>query len=182
MKRRTPNPGVVGTRGDESLEAGIGLDVYAYRAGDGDDTICDTGDRGVLRYGFDGTSRVIVGAAIELSDAEWQSADGRFRFAISGTDPLVGITGDAGEEVLFGGAAADLLPGGDGDDVIVGGAGEDTLLEGEGNDRSGPLSGRTQGDVTIRSADGWKRIYLGHALHDIEPGAGNKQINVGAGI
>jgi Ca2+-binding RTX toxin-like protein len=101
MKRRTRKPVAVGTRGDDSLEGGAGLDVYDYSAGDGNDTVRDTDGRGVLRYSFEGASRAIAGAAIKVSDAEWLSADGKFTYGRQGPDLVVTINGDAGGSLLL---------------------------------------------------------------------------------
>ena len=44
------------------------------------------------------------------------------------------VSGDAGDDELFGGPADDTLRGGDGSDFMVGHFGSDTLLGGAGDD------------------------------------------------
>ncbi|HEY6281120.1 MAG TPA: calcium-binding protein [Burkholderiales bacterium] len=109
----TGNDFLFGNDEADYLEGGAGLDVYTYNASntlfsssnDGNDTIRDTNGKGVLRYVFrdgDGTqSTAIAGASFELSDTQWQSADGKYTYTktpndMGGTDLVVTINGDAG--------------------------------------------------------------------------------------
>ncbi len=67
---------------------------------------------------------------------------------------LIEITGDDGNDRLFGGLGNDTLQGGLGDDLLVGGAGSDQLYGGDGNDT---LEGGGQVRVTVTNlqpADG----------------------------
>jgi hypothetical protein len=50
------------------------------------------------------------------------------------TQAKLTISGDEGNDVLFGGSNTDTLSGGDGDDILSGGAGKDTIKGGSGKD------------------------------------------------
>jgi Ca2+-binding RTX toxin-like protein len=102
-------------KGSDYLEGGAGMDVYQYRAdtklfiptNDGNDEIRDTDGKGVLRYTFQAgvssqvQSTVIGGAAIKQTDAQWLSADGKFRYDKTGADLTVTIVGDAGGTIAI---------------------------------------------------------------------------------
>jgi Ca2+-binding RTX toxin-like protein len=106
-----------GGKGNDYLEGGAGMDLYAYSAetnifspntNDGDDEIRDTDGKGVIGYTFTGngtagtTSRVIGGAALKVTAAQWRSPDGKFTYDQQGsTGLLVTINGDAGGSIMI---------------------------------------------------------------------------------
>jgi len=76
-------------------------------------------------------------------------------FALGGNDFIVGssdasrISGDDGNDSLFGGSNSDILFGGAGNDILFGGSGNDTLLGGKGDDI---LNGGKGADILIGGA------------------------------
>jgi len=97
---------LTGGKGNDYLEGGAGTDLYKYSAAesgnDGDDEIRDTDGKGVLRYSYGAAqSKVIGGAALQISATQWQSADSRFVYTRTGNDLLVAINGDAGGSLLL---------------------------------------------------------------------------------
>ena len=72
------------------------------------------------------------------------------------------LTGDAGNDTLYGGAAGDILSGRGGDDVLSGGAGDDILIDGVGSDA---LRGGAGADVFVFVQDKAPDRVL-----DFEPG------------
>ena len=68
---------LVGGRGNDVLRGGAGHDTYRFDEGDGNDTIAD--DSGVLVV-----DDVALSGTMLRSGDGWQTADGRFRFALEG--------------------------------------------------------------------------------------------------
>ncbi|MGO1077306.1 calcium-binding protein [Inquilinus sp. CA228] len=107
---------IIGTPGDDTIDAGGGNDVVS--GGGGNDTI-DGGS------GFD----VITGGAGN------DVIDGSEGFdVIDGGDDNDWVRGGEGADVITGGAGRDKISGGDGADVLDGGAGNDLLRGGAGAD------------------------------------------------
>ena len=120
---------IVGTDGDDTIDAGGGRDWVT--AGGGDDTVRGGDDGDIIRGGSgddelygDGGNDVIRGD--------------------SGDDE---IYGGSGNDTLLGDAGADTIDGGSGNDFIAGGAGNDTLTGGSGADTF--VFGGSSGDDTI---------------------------------
>ena len=109
---------VVAGVGDDWVEGGVDADIVSGNAGN--DTLYAQTTNG---------QTLTIAQAITAGETE-----GRF----SNTGEL--LTGDAGQDMVFGAATDDLLLGGAGMDLIVGGGGDDTLY----------------GDVAVTTADrGW---------------------------
>jgi len=101
---------LAGGYANDYLEGGAGMDVYEYTASsglfggnDGSDVIRDTDGKGVLRYSYtDGIqtttvqTKVLAGAVFQRREGGWQSADGKFTYALQSADLAVTINGDAG--------------------------------------------------------------------------------------
>ncbi|MGL4959693.1 MAG: calcium-binding protein [Inquilinus sp.] len=113
-----------GAAGDDVLDGGAGADSFTGGAG------TDTVD-----YAHSQT-----GIAIDLGAGTFRGGDAEgdsFGDAIEllrGSRFADTLTGDAGDNALFGAAGADTLDGGDGDDVLTGGAGADSFTGGSGID------------------------------------------------
>lgn len=109
-----------GRLNNDTLEGGRGMDVYEYvgrksvtgvLTNDGEDLILDVDGRGVLRYVFDeagvlgiggkSTATIIRDASVRLQGGGWQSADGKFSYARSGSDLVITIQGDAGGKITL---------------------------------------------------------------------------------
>ncbi len=101
---------------NDYLEGGAGIDVYEYNGysngtNDGEDVILDTDGKGILRYVFNdsgllgigakSTSTVIRDTSNRVSGTQWNSADGKFTYQRSGTDLVVIINGDAGGRITL---------------------------------------------------------------------------------
>jgi Ca2+-binding RTX toxin-like protein len=107
---------LIGGEGNDYLEGGAGMDVYAYGAetnllfpdtNDGDDEIRDTDGNGTIRYTLlesgsaSTSSRILGGAAIQVSATQWRSPDDKVVYDQRGPDLLVAINGDAGGSLLI---------------------------------------------------------------------------------
>ena len=110
---------LVGTDGDDTIDAGEGND---YILGDaGDDTLTGGTGRDHVRGGS-GDDVIYGGAGIDILRGD------------SGDDEIYGgagrdtILGDAGDDTIDGGAGNDTIFGGSGDDTLTGGAGADTFV------------------------------------------------------
>lgn len=99
---------VVGGEGGDWIEGGSEGDILIGNAGD---------DALFAGSGRDGNGQALgIGQLIAAGETGEQAAG-----------PGDVLSGDAGEDFVFGAATADLLAGGEGADVMVGGAGDDTL-------------------------------------------------------
>jgi len=122
-----------GAGGADWLRGGLGNDIIYYDSGD------------YLADGGDGSDYLVVArtvtTAINLANTSNQLDLGSGAVVINfenvdgiASTATLGITGDAGNNVLRGGSAADSIVGGAGDDVIDGAGGRDYLYGGDGND------------------------------------------------
>ncbi len=144
----------------DTVEGGAGDDIIAVGAGD----IADGGE---------GNDRLIVtfvgrasGVTIDLSggaEAALETASGGAfsnfeRYHVTGSNFADTITGDAGDNEIWGLAGNDVLNGGaDGADGLYGGDGDDTLTAGAGS--VGDLLIGGAGADTITGGDGADRLY-----------------------
>lgn len=125
---------VLGTDGDDTIDADYGDDTDGDRVDAGDTVRPGTGADDDLIDAGDGDDTVHAGA---------------------GNDR---VRGGAGNDTLFGGTGDDTLDGGDGDDLIDGGAGDDVILAGAGNDtitfgRGDNVDGGSGDDTFTLTAD-----------------------------
>jgi Ca2+-binding RTX toxin-like protein len=138
---------LAGYGGDDTLLGGIGSDYL--KGGDGDDLV--NGGDGFDRAGFFGST---VGVHVDLNLQGQAQDTGQGMDILIGIEDLSGtpygdtLTGDGGDNFLWGEGSApsepgDLLNGGGGDDVLdvrsdgtraIGGAGVDTILIDDGGD------------------------------------------------
>lgn len=140
-----------GGGGDDYLEGGAGNDLIDGGEGTNDVAIYSgsADDYDVVRLN-DGTIRVTDLRAITASDGidilknveklRFDSGDDPYEISISaanvGTLGADSLTGDASQNVIWGGDGADYIRGGDGDDALFGGAGNDRF-----DDLHGGISG-----------------------------------------
>ncbi len=170
---------VVGTAGDDYLvpegEGAVSISGLA-----GDDMIVGSADADTL-LGGDGDDVIVGGSGSDSIDGGAGNDFVSFEDAEEGVSVIVGthhgeatigpdvdtLSGDAGNDSLFGGDHADSLDGGVGNDLLEGGTGNDTLSGDAGNDS---LFGGNHTD----SLDGG----VGNDL--LEGGAANDTLNGGA--
>jgi len=155
-----------GAAGDDRIEAGVGNDTLEggtgddfLRGGAGRDRITDS-DGNAAALGGDGDDTIeLAFAATGSSFAEGGAGDDVIRVTGGSPDQPGGLlTGDDGNDLLFGSAARDVLDDGAGNDVVEGGAGDDSLFHGGGNDL---LDGGEGIDEVILSAP---RLGIGTGL------------------
>jgi len=95
-------------------------------------------------------------------------------FGLSGADIL---NGDEGDDFMHGGPNADVMDGGDDDDYMYGASGADKMVGGDGDDQ---MYGGTGGDK-IRGGEGDDEIFGGGNSDTIFGGPGNDQAMGGLG-
>ena len=95
------NDQLIGGTGNDTLVGGAGTDTYQFTAGDGIDTLEDTGGQGSIKVGLDtlnGGKETAPGAGL------WQSVDGKYRYALvneaDGSQTLVILTAQAEDRIL----------------------------------------------------------------------------------
>ncbi|MBK7674863.1 MAG: hypothetical protein IPJ27_08835 [Candidatus Accumulibacter sp.] len=151
---------------DDTLDGGLGDDVYRYSLGSGNDVITDTGGADTIELSdplslysgwnfyrngndlvinFNGQGLLTVtnqflGAPV----IETLSLDGSALYSFSNL-----LTGSAGNDVLIGTSSGEVINGGGGDDLIFGNQGDDTLSGGDGDDEisGGPGADELYGDA-----------------------------------
>ncbi|QHQ34707.1 G8 domain-containing protein [Algicella marina] len=115
--------------------------------------------------------------------------------ALTGSGARDHITGDAGDNMLYGYRSADWLDGGDGDDTLSGGigndrlsggAGEDLLRGGTGNDRASGGDGADRiagmdGDDSLFGGDGDDKVFGGAGSDRVFGGGGDDFLRGGSG-
>ncbi|MEF8735243.1 MAG: calcium-binding protein [Candidatus Accumulibacter necessarius] len=137
---------------NDTLNGGLGNDLYRYVLGSGNDVITDTGGLDTLQVGdpnhlytrwtvyrsgndlvfdFDAPGRVTITdqfvAAPIVETLRFDDDSSSFSIANS---PL----GTPGNDLLIGGPAAENIDGGAGDDIIFANEGDDTISGGDGDD------------------------------------------------
>jgi len=174
-----------GGAGNDVLSGGAGDDVL--RGGDGDDVIeggagADRIDGGAHSAAtvtnFGDTARYVRSAAgvqVDLRNTTGGQAGGDAAGdVLTGIENVVGsqfgdtLTGDAGDNRLFGLDGNDVISGGDGSNVLVGGSGDDTITGGSGVD-------------TVDGGDGVDVIDVAGGNDLVQAGAGNDRVYGGAG-
>jgi Ca2+-binding RTX toxin-like protein len=190
---------LAGREGDDVLDGGADDDTYIFDAGDGFDSIVETGESAfdVVRFGSGiaaedltlGVGSLLIrigntGDAIRIGAFDPNNALGSgiiesFEFA-DGTSLSYAqllergfdIEGSLGDDALFGTSVVDRIDGSAGDDVIDAGAADDTLEGGSGIDM---LRGGS-GDDTYR-------FGVGSGEDHIEDSAGTRDTLVlGSGL
>ena len=173
---------IYGGRGNDVIYGGAGRDdIYG---GDGNDYIYGgTGnDRGIDGGAGDdwifGSTDTAVSTTVIYGgtgdDTIYAAVGGAWRVRFIGGF----ITGDDGDDRIYGSAFRDSLFGGADDDIIDAGAGDDDVHGGDGNDI---ITGGA-GDDTLEG-DGGEDFLDGGAGNDIlEGGAGDDRLYGGAGI
>ena len=165
------NDTLFGEAGNDSIVGGVGNDTLY--GGAGNDTMA--GGTGDDVYLVEDLTDVVTELAGEGNDTAFVTVNGwtsaanvetvylyAAAVAVSGTagnDVLVAnnagtassLSGNDGNDILWGGAGADTLNGGAGNDVLRGGAGTDFLIGGAGNDQ---LVGGAGADIFTFNAPG----------------------------
>ena len=119
------NDTLIGQAGNDTLAGGTGDDSYVFAANVvlGTDTLVELPGEGVDLLDFGTTT---VGVTVDLGTTAVQTVNANLSLGWSAGDVF---------ELLIGTAAADSLTGNALDNVIFGGAGNDTLTGGDGADR-----------------------------------------------
>ena len=169
--------------GNDTLSGGAGADVYLYGAGDGADTITDTGsDANVVQFKpglapgdvtlTQGSIVVTLGSSGETLTINWYGEDGfgapsfsvsELRFADGTVWDVSLINEYANHATPF----ADLLRGIDTDDILRGLSGDDTIEA-------------FSGDDLLAGGDGSDSLDGGIGIDDLDGGAGNDTLTGGA--
>ncbi|MEM9804603.1 MAG: CAP domain-containing protein [Cyanobacteria bacterium P01_D01_bin.56] len=161
---------LLGTEGDDSLEAGPETTLVA--GGWGNDRITGSDNDDVLRG--DLNERAPSGGIKDGDDLIFGGAGNDYIGGKGGNDTLVGgtgndmIWGDDGDDILRGGLGNDTLTGdnfsgGSGADtfILAAGAGTDLIMDFElGTDRIGLADGLTFADLSFGQSDGMATISL----------------------
>jgi Ca2+-binding RTX toxin-like protein len=168
-----------GGDGDDTLEGGMGADVLDGGANSQSSASTDAGD--TARYV---RSSVAVTVDLNLTGTQGGASESEaFGDTLIGIENVVGstyndtITGDAGDNKLFGLAGNDTLYGGAGADVLSGDDGNDKLYGGEGDDS---ISGGVGRDYAY-GGDGNDVIDGGDDADMLFGDAGNDTLTGGAG-
>ena len=135
--------------GADTMEGGKGDDVMFGNGGDGD--MLSGGDGNDELYGYDN----------DLPENNYMKPDG-----------VNFLSGDKGDDRIFGAGNTDYMYGGDGKDLLVGNAGTDYLYGEEGNDRLYGDNGQST----------WKNPYVLTGDDFLSGGAGNDYLDGGNGI
>ena len=135
--------------GADTMEGGKGDDVMFGNGGDGD--MLSGGDGNDELYGYDN----------DLPENNYMKPDG-----------VNFLSGDKGDDRIFGAGNTDYMHGGDGKDLLVGNAGTDYLYGEEGNDRLYGDNGQST----------WENPYVLTGDDFLSGGAGNDYLDGGNGI
>jgi Ca2+-binding RTX toxin-like protein len=194
---------IAGGLGNDVLNGGDGSDAYVVAAGDGIDTINDTGASGsdailaagdniaiTLRSGFSAANGVEeIGAAGYANVTILGSAGAdTYNFGGMTLNGIANIDGAAGIDTITGSAGADTISGGVGNDVLNGGDGSDTYLFAQGDGIDAITDTGASGVDTILASDDNVAITLrtgfgaGNGIEEISAGGhSNVTILGGAG-
>ncbi|SFK14078.1 Ca2+-binding protein, RTX toxin-related [Pseudovibrio ascidiaceicola] len=196
------NNNLFAQNGNDHLEGGAGDDwLNAY--GSGADYLDGGSGNDTVRYRWSGSA-----VTVDLTDQANNAGDASGDVYVS-IENVMGsnsygdhITGDAGDNKIWGYGGDDTLKGGDGNDTLLGGAGNDTLqghdgddhLEGgAGNDKLSSSAGNnildggdgndtffsiTYGEDQILGGSGDDTIYAVTGTSVITGGTGDDTINV----
>ncbi|MFO0701090.1 MAG: putative Ig domain-containing protein [Nitrospira sp.] len=126
---------LTGGAGTDTLMGGEGFDAYYYTTGNGNDRIEDSDARGMIVV----NGQVLLGGVKKTGHTDWESADGRITYVMSGTDLVVKLDGtqiltvnenfqsgqlgirliDVSEANYNNGLPTNTFPGTAGDDIIA---------------------------------------------------------------
>lgn len=131
------NDDVQGGAGNDRLAGGLGTDTL--RGGSGDDTYINprAGEDTVIESdngGIDTIQSDISFSLRDIANVERLDLTGTADIDATGSDNHDFISGNAGDNRLFGGVGRDTINAGAGDDTLIGGKGNDRLSGGEGAD------------------------------------------------
>ena len=102
---------------------------------------------------------------------------GRGDLMLQGTDDRNVLTGNSGDNRIYGEGAGDTVYGGSGDDYLSGGTGWDTIYGGEGADK---ISGGDQNDI-LKGGKGSDRLSGGYGVDRVSGQDGDDSIWTGVG-
>ena len=177
---------LIGGAGNDVIYGGAGKDIYLINRGDGVDTIVDTKDGNIFRFGAgvskDNVKLRLGSLLLDLGDGDQVHIGGfnpddalnsvaidSFEFAdgsvLTSADLLArgfDIDGTGDDDSLTGTSVDDRINGFAGDDILTAGAGADTLTGGEGSDTFVVNAGAAA--VTITDAGAQDLIQFGAGL------------------
>lgn len=177
-----------GGDGDDTLEGGMGADVLDGGANSQSSASAAAGD--TARYV---RSSVAVTVDLNLTGTQGGASESEaFGDTLIGIENVVGsayndtITGDAGDNKLFGLAGNDTLYGGAGADVLSGDDGNDNLYGGEGDDSISGGVGRDyayggDGNDVIDGGDDADMLFGDTGNDTLTGGAGSDYLEGGDG-
>jgi uncharacterized repeat protein (TIGR01451 family) len=131
---------LVGNADDNFLDGGSGADTFT--GGDGFDAV-------IYATRVDSVTVTLDGVANDGSTGEGDNVGAGMEDAVGGNGNDH-FTGDAGDNLFFGGPGVDILDGAGGDDSLIGDADADELIGGVGFD----LFDAGDGNDTVQSRDG----------------------------
>lgn len=174
------NDTLSGGTGNDALSGGDGDDVL--EGGAGGDQLHGGANSASTEVGWGDTVRYVRSAAgvqVDLRNTTTGQTGGDAAGDIlTGIENVVGsqladtLTGDSGDNRLFGLGGNDVLDGGDGANVLVGGEGDDTITGGAGEDN---VDGG-EGADTINGLDGDDLVQAGAGNDQVLGGAGDDQL------
>jgi trimeric autotransporter adhesin len=164
------------------LDGGDGNDILDARndgylqgldGGAGDDTLYTSPNTFAVTNGGDGNDTFYASGEIHggAGDDTIHVVNSYYPEPVTGDDGNDTIFGSDNADHLDGGAGNDTIDGGTGDDVLSGGLGNDTLTGGDGND---VLTGGA-GDDFLTGGDGSDQFFVGQGndvITDFSPGDG----------
>ena len=144
----------IGGKGDDVFQGGYGKNAYIYHKGDGNDTIHENGNESTIYFedirrdevefsnqGGRGLNIKVKGTKDSINIKQYYiHNDILLKFSdktvLSGKNISLTVTGDDGDNDLYGYIGNDVLEGGKGNDTLNGGYGDDIYVysKGDGND------------------------------------------------
>lgn len=155
--------------GNNSLNGGTGndlLDFTNFQSSSGATVTVGTDGSGSFSHFSGATTGTFTG----FETISGTAFDDRM-VAASNTSGI-GLSGEAGNDVLIGGSGQDRIDGGEGDDFVDAGSGTDSVTGGGGND----VVFGDEGNDTVDGGAGNDTIYGGGGADSITGGDGNDRI------